>query len=98
MRAIDRKPWKHPATWCLTARRFAARPANLASALRKATPASKALLFAACLDSLGIGHVTASRISAIGQWTLYKGDSALRGGRAARIEPPGRRIDDLQIT
>jgi hypothetical protein len=50
------------------------------------------------LDSLGIGHVTASRISAIGQWTLYEGNSALRGGRAARIEPPGRRIDDLQIT
>jgi hypothetical protein len=50
------------------------------------------------LDSLGIGHVTASRISAIGQWTLYEGNSVLRGGQAPRIEQPGRRIDDLQIT
>jgi uncharacterized protein len=36
--------------------------------------------------------------SAIDQRTLYEGNSVLRGGQTPRIEQPGRRVDDLQIT
>jgi hypothetical protein len=36
--------------------------------------------------------------SAIDQRTLYEGNSVLRGGQTPRIEAPGPKVDELQIT